>query len=165
LAVVTPPIFTEVSQPLIFGETVDLQVSNEQTLRVANTGGGDAVVNADLTLLDTDGETTDWESLAGATFDKSNTRQHHLANQPFSSMTPIIDNPFIDVLLGQTSPETNFVDRFLKVRPNAGDAAFSTAGTDLITFTQILRLEVSCDPVATCPDDLVPDNGECVPRQ
>ena len=163
LAVVTPTVFTENIQPIIFGETVDLQVSNEQTLRVANTGGGAAVVNADLTLLDADGETTDWEDLAGDTFDRCNTRQHHLSGQPYSSMTPICDNPFIEVLLGQTSPESEFVDRFLKVRPNAGDLAFSNAGTDLITFTQVLRLEVSCDPVATCPDAFpILDNGECV---
>jgi len=166
MAVVDSPVppgdFAEVSLPLIFAETVDLQVSNEQTLRVANTGGGDAEVNADLTLLDTDGETTDWEDLLGATFDRSNTRQHHLASQPFSSMTPITNNPFIDVLLGQTAPESTFVDRFLKVRPNAGDAAFSAAGRDLITFTQVLRLEVSCDPAASCPDGVEPVNGECV---
>jgi len=166
MAVVDSPVppgdFAEVSQPIIFAETVDLQVSNEQTLRVANTGGGDAEVNADLTLLDTDGETTDWEDLLGATFDRSNTRSHHLASQPFSSMTPITNNPFIDVLLGQTAPESNFVDRFLKVRPDAGDAAFSAAGRDLITFTQVLRLEVSCDPAASCPDGFILDNGECV---
>ncbi len=166
MAVVDSPVppgdFAEVSLPLIFAETVDLQVSNEQTLRVANTGGGDAEVNADLTLLDTDGETTNWEDLLGATFDRSNTRSHHLASQPFSSMTPITNNPFIDVLLGQTAPESEFVDRFLKVRPNAGDAAFSAAGTTLITFTQVLRLEVSCDPVAFCPGNLFLDNGACV---
>jgi len=164
LAVSTEPVFTEVFLSIIFGETVDMQVSNEETLRVANTGSGDAVVNADLILTDGDRQTTDWESLAGDTFAKGNTRSHHLSNQPYSTMTPITDNPFIDVLPGQTDPEMTFIDRFLKVRPDVGFTAFGNAGTDLITFTQVLRLEVSCDPEATCPAGEFADNGECVPR-
>jgi len=162
LLVSTEPDFTEVFLPIIFDETVDLQVSLEETLRVANTGSGDAVVNADLTTLDDDRQTTDWESLAGDTFPRGNTRSHHLSSQTYSAMTPITDNPFIDVLPGQTDPESTFVDRFLKVRPDVGFMAFGNAGTDLITFTQVLRLEVSCDPAATCPEGEQADNGECV---
>jgi len=59
LAVLTEPDFTEVSLPIIFDETVDLQVSNQETLRVANTGGGDAEVNADLIKLQAERKLTE----------------------------------------------------------------------------------------------------------
>jgi len=78
-------------------------------------------------------------------------------------MNRICDPPFIEILPAQTDPESTFVDRFLRVRPDVPDTEFAGPPVrDVITYTQILRLEVSCDPVATCPQNAFEFNGVCV---
>jgi len=164
LTVITPPNFTPVQEAINYGEVINLQVSPERTLRIANTGGGDAVVTTDLTLVDSDGETTLWQDLLlNDVFDRCSTRSSSTSPSSYATMTEICDNPFIEVLPAQTDPESTFVDRFLRVRPDVPDTEFAGPPVrDVITYTQILRLEVSCDPVATCPPNADEFNGACV---
>jgi len=165
LTVITPPNFTPVQEAISYGEVINQQVSPERTLRIANTGGGAAVVTTDLTLLDSDGETTLWQDLLlNTVFDRCNTRFSSTSPSSFATMNRICDPPFIEILPAQTDPESTFVDRFLRVRPDVPDTEFAGSPVrDLITYTQVLRLEVSCDPVATCEPFFIEDNGECVP--
>jgi len=179
LTVTTPPAvvdFTSVELDIIFGETVNNQVSDEQTARFSNTGSGDAEVTVDFTAAtgpgnDGDGETTDWEDLNfDFGFSECNTRFSSVAATPYAFKSSICGfTPFIQVLPGRMQPElpADIVDRFISVRPTVSDANFAGPPmTDLVTFTQVLRLEVSCDPAAECSPGTVEVNGAClVPDQ
>jgi len=164
LTVTSPADFTPVQEAINYGEVINLQVSPERTLRIANTGGGAAVVTTDLTLVDLDGETTLWQDLLlNDVFDRCSTRSSSTSPSSYATMNRICDPPFIEILPAQTDPESTFVDRFLRVRPDVPDTEFAGPPVrDVITYTQILRLEVSCDPVATCPPLQFESNGACV---
>jgi len=175
LAVTTEVDFTNVippGLPLIFGETINNQVSDEQTARFSNTGSGDAEVTVDFAAAtgpgnDGDGETTDWEDLNfNFGFSECNTRFGSVAATPYAFKLSICsETPFIQLLPGRMQPElpADIVDRFMSVRPTVSDANFAGPPmTDLITFTQVLRLEVSCDPAAECSPGTQEENGACV---